>query len=292
MITIIKRTLKIHSRNRTGILFSFLSVIIVLLICMVFMQDSMVNSVMQQAPQSSREQVSRLISCWLMAGVLSITPVTTSCGVLVFMVDDRVKKIIKDFKSSPLKKYDYPLGMILSSAIFSFIVTIMMSVVYGIYVCARTGFWFTAMQWILTVGVIALISIVSACVNGCILCRVATESAFSSFSIILGTTIGFFNGIYIPLGSLPVVVRRIIQIFPYGGAAAFLRDILCKDALAAVFQGAPGSAMTDFREYFGIDYVIGEKLIPHPYLLLYMAVFGIVGFIIFIRWFSATQESY
>jgi hypothetical protein len=50
--------------------------------------------------------------------------------------------------------------------------------------------------------------------------------------------------------------------------------------------------MTDFREYFGIDYVIGEKLIPHPYLLLYMAAFGIVGFIIFIRWFSATQESY
>ena len=124
MITILKRTLMIHARNRAGILFSLLSAFLVFLICVVFMQDSMINNVMQLSPSSSRDQVSWMISCWVMAGLLSITPVTTSCGVLVFMVMDREKKIIKDFKSSPLRKFDYPLGLVLAAVIFSFLIFI------------------------------------------------------------------------------------------------------------------------------------------------------------------------
>lgn len=292
MITILKRTLMIHARNRAGILFSLLSAFLVFLICVVFMQDSMINNVMQLSPSSSRDQVSWMISCWVMAGLLSITPVTTSCGVLVFMVMDREKKIIKDFKSSPLRKFDYPLGLVLAAVIFSFLITVLIGAVYMVYIGIRTGHWFSPAQLLMALGVILLTSLVSACLNGCLICHFQTQSAFSSFSILLGTTIGFLNGIYIPLGSLPVVVRRFVQIFPYGGAAASLRDILCKNSAAAVFEGAPATALADFREYFGIDYVIGGKLIPHPYLLLYMAAFGIVGFILFIRWFNSRQEMY
>ena len=143
MITILKRTLMIHARNRAGILFSLLSAFLVFLICVVFMQDSMINNVMQLSPSSSRDQVSWMISCWVMAGLLSITPVTTSCGVLVFMVMDREKKIIKDFKSSPLRKFDYPLGLVLAAVIFSFLITVLIGAVYMVYIGIRTGHWFS-----------------------------------------------------------------------------------------------------------------------------------------------------
>ena len=83
----------IHARNRAGILFSLLSAFLVFLICVVFMQDSMINNVMQLSPSSSRDQVSWMRSCWVMAGLLSITPVTTSCGGLDFMVMDREKRL-------------------------------------------------------------------------------------------------------------------------------------------------------------------------------------------------------
>ncbi|MBQ7487562.1 MAG: ABC transporter permease [Clostridia bacterium] len=292
MITLIRRTLKIHLRNRSGILFSLLSVFLVLLICVVFMQDNMVDSVMQRAPAAPKDSVVWLMACWVMAGLVSITPITTSCGTLVYMVGDRTNKIIKDFKSAPLRKFDYPLAMVLSSVIFSFLITVLLYAGYGIYVCASTGHWFDMGQWVSGLAVILLTSVVSACVNGCLLCRCESLSAYSSYSTVLGTTIGFFNGIYVPLGALPLVVRRVVQFFPFGGASASLRSALCRDALTAVFEGAGQDVVAAFRDYFGIDYVIGGTVISHPVMLVYMTAFGLIGFILFMKWFGSKQEEY
>lgn len=292
MLTIIRRTLKIHSRNRSGILFSLLAVFLVFLICVVFMQNNLVDSVMREAPQADKDNVAWLVACWVMAGLVSITPITTSCGILVYMVTDRADKVIKDFKSSPLKKYDYPMAMVISSVIFSFLITMVLYIGYGVYVCASNNHWFTASQWALGAALVLLISLASSCVNGCLLCRCKSLGAFTSYSTVLGTAIGFFNGIYVPLGALPVVIRRIIQVLPFGGASAVLRTILCKDSLAAVFEHAPEQAVANFLEYFGIDYVIGGTKIPNLYLLLYMMVFGLIGFILFMTWFNSKQEEY
>jgi multidrug/hemolysin transport system permease protein len=39
-----------------------------------------------------------------MAGILSVTSITTTMGALGIMVDDRSKKILNDFYSAPIKR--------------------------------------------------------------------------------------------------------------------------------------------------------------------------------------------
>lgn len=51
---------------------------------------------------SNHEDIKWLVNCWIISGILSIVPVTSSLGALVNMVADKERKIMKDFKSAPI----------------------------------------------------------------------------------------------------------------------------------------------------------------------------------------------
>ena len=292
MIHLIRRTLKLHLRSRSGLVYSFLSVFLLLFVSFVFMKDNLCLRIHQQMTSVPMKDIEWMVECWLMAGILSITPVSTGCGILYYLVSDREKGIIMDFKSMPLRKYDYPLAIVVSATLTGIIMTMVVMLLYGAFIVIETGHMFSAAQIVLTILAVALISLCSACVHCFFMRGVRTVSAFSGYSTVIGTVIGFVNAIYMPLGTLTAPVRWLIELVPFAGGAALLRSILMRGPLSVILNGASAEQVAQFRMYFGIDYLFGNMVLPEWGAPVYMAVVATIAFFFFMIHFNKTQEEY
>ena len=95
------------------------------------------------------------------------------------------------------------------------------------------------------------------------------NNAFSSFSTVVGTLIGFLTGIYIPMGNLPESVQLVIKSFPIAHGAALFRQVFMEVPLAASFAGAPEAAVRDFETLLGIRFQQGSAFLsPQVHLLI------------------------
>ena len=293
MKNVLRRNMKLHFGTPASVLFSMVGVLITFFVCAVFLEDSLINQVMDRAPGMDRNLCKWLIECWIMAGLLSMTPVTASAGVFAIMIYDGEKKIIKDFKSSPLKKYDYPMAMVLCAALAGFLISLFLTAIYTGYISMVTGHMFTATQLLYAALVALLTSVVGCCVHGFLLTYVKTMGGFSNYSTFLGTTLGFFNGIYLPMGAMPGFLRDVVKILPFGHAAPILRDILMAEPMKQIFAGADATTLADFRKYFGIDYYLFDKTqISYVASIIYMVVFAAVCFILFMVRYNAKREQF
>jgi multidrug/hemolysin transport system permease protein len=268
-------------------------VLITFFVCAVFLEDSLINQVMDRAPGMDRDLCKWLIECWIMAGLLSLTPVTASAGVFAIMINDGEKKIIKDFKSSPLKKYDYPMAMVLCAAIAGFLLSVFMIALYTVYISLVTGHMFAVSQLIYAGLVALLTSVVGCCVHGFLLSYVKTMGGFSNYSTFLGTTLGFFNAIYLPMGAMPGFLRDVVKILPFPHAGPILRDILMAEPMKQIFAGADATTLSEFRKYFGVDFYLFDKTqISYVASIIFMVLFAVVCFILFMVRYNAKREQF
>lgn len=293
MKNMLRRNMKLHFGTPASVLFSMVGVLITFFVCAVFLEDSLINQVMDRAPGMDRSLCKWLIECWIMAGLLSMTPVTASAGVFAIMINDGEKKIIKDFKSSPLKKYDYPMAMVLCAAIAGFLISLFMIGLYTLYISMVTGHMFAASQLIYAALVALLTSVVGCCVHGFLLTFVKTMGGFSNYSTFLGTTLGFFNAIYLPMGAMPGFLQDFVKILPFPHAGPILRNILMAEPMNQIFAGADAATLANFRKYFGVDFYLFDKTqISYAVSLIFMAVFAAVCFIFFMIRYNAKREQF
>ena len=293
MKNMLKRNLKLHFGTPASVLFSMVGVLITFFVCAVFLEDSLINQVMDRAPGMDHDLCKWLIECWIMAGLLSLTPVTASAGVFAIMINDGEKKIIKDFKSSPLKKYDYPMAMVLCAAIAGFLLSVFMIALYTIYISLVTGHTFAASQLIYAGLVALLTSVVGCCVHGFLLSFVKTMGGFSNYSTFLGTTLGFFNAIYLPMGAMPGFLQDFVKILPFPHAGPILRDILMAEPIKQIFAGADATTLSEFRKYFGVDFYLFDKTqISYVASIIFMVLFAVVCFVLFMVRYNAKREQF
>lgn len=98
MSQMVIRGLKIFFKNKGGVFFSLLGVIIIFCLFIFFIGDSITENL------DFLDNAEYIMNAWLIAGMLASSSITTSMGAYAIMVSDRENKCIKDFYSSPLKK--------------------------------------------------------------------------------------------------------------------------------------------------------------------------------------------
>ena len=98
MLTFAQRNLKLFFRDKSAVFFSLLAVFIIIGLYALFLGDVWTDSL------SDLANARQLMDSWIMAGLLAVTSITTTMGAFGVMVDDRSKKIDKDFASSPIQK--------------------------------------------------------------------------------------------------------------------------------------------------------------------------------------------
>jgi multidrug/hemolysin transport system permease protein len=109
------------------------------------------------------------------------------------MVDDRVKKISKDFYSSPISRRGLTAGYIVGSYIIGGIMTLITHVLAEIYIVASGGSLLGAAAFLKVVGLVLLLTMTNTTLVLFLVSFFKSLNAFATASTIIGTLIGFLT---------------------------------------------------------------------------------------------------
>ena len=240
------RNIKLFFRDKSTVFFSLLSVLIIIALYALFLGDTYKNGL------ENVKGIDFLINSWVIAGILAVVSVTATMGAFGAMVEDRSKKILKDFYATPVKRSEIAGGYILSAftvGVLMSLITLLLGEIY-IFIAGGELLGLSAAAGLL--GLIVLSVLSSSAMVFFIVTFFKSQNAFATASTIIGTLIGFLTGVYIPIGSLPEWVQLIIKLFPLSHAGALIRQLLLKQPMAVSFAGAPEAAVEKFNHSMGV----------------------------------------
>lgn len=272
MTAFMKRNLKLYLRDRAAVAFSLLAVVIVIALYVLFLGDVYTNDL------GAFEGAKEMMDSWVMAGVLAITSLTTTLGMLGNLVRDREQKIVKDFYIAPVKKWQLAGGYLLSAYLVGVIMSVLAFGFAEVYITANGGELLKPEAAAGVIGMILLTSFMNTSVMLFVVTLLKSLNAFSTVSTIIGTLIGFLTGIYLPIGMLPEAVQWVIRVFPVSHAALVFRNLMMGAVMESAFAGAPEETATVVKEQLGIVYSIGSKELPIGFSVILILLVGILFF--------------
>ena len=270
MINFMKRNLLVFFKDKASVFFSLLSVFIIIGMYALFLGDVWTSS-MKDVPGARN-----LMDCWIVAGLIAVTSVTTTMGAFGTMVEDKSKKIIKDIHSSPLPRVSIAGGYILSAFIIGVIMCVVALVLCQAYLLSEGGTMFSGIQLAKIFGIILLSTFSNTALVLFFVSFFQSNNAFSIASTIIGTVIGFLTGIYIPIGQLPAGVQTVIKVFPPSHSALLLRQVIMEDAIKTGFAGAPADVVNGFKEMLGVSFKVGDQIVTPLTSILILVAAGIL----------------
>ncbi|HEX3040211.1 MAG TPA: ABC transporter permease [Caproiciproducens sp.] len=248
MTTMLRRNLKCYFRNKSSVFFSVLTVLIAFSLYIFFLGDNTAENF------KNVTGFKFLLDSWIMAGILSITGVTTTLGALEVMVQDNENRISNDFLTSPLKRSHLAGGYVLSTFVIGMIMSLLALLLAELYIAARDGQLLTVVNLLKVLGVILLSVTSSSAVAFFLVSFINSRSSFTAVDIIVGTAIGFIAGVYIPIGSMNSSVQFVMKLFPVSYTASLLRTVMMDQAMAKTFASAPAETVETFKQDMGIAF--------------------------------------
>ena len=179
------RGLKIYFRDKGGVFFSLLGVLIIFALFIFFIGDSIIEDL------DWLDNSKSIMNAWVVAGMLASASITTSMGAYAQMVTDRDQKIIKDFYTSPISRASITASYMLTGFIVSVIMSVIVLVIGEAYICIKGGELLGALTYLKIFGVMLLSSFASSAMVCFIVSFMRTMASYTTVSIILGTLIGF-----------------------------------------------------------------------------------------------------
>ncbi len=268
------RNLKVYFRDKIAVFFSLLGVIIILALYLFVLGDSMLSDL--EGVSGAKE----IMDNWIMAGLLAATSMTSAMGAYGIMIEDNERKNIKDFLSSPIKKFTVYGSYIINAIIVSAIICIITLIIAEIYIAGINHgeiLPFTDMLKIL--GILALGIFCSSSIASFLASFIKTNSAFSGMSIVLGTIIGFITGIYIPVGTLGEGMQMVVKAFPVSHAGVLLRQVMMNPSLNESFTGVKVSYLQSFKENMGVVFILNGNEMT---VLMHVGILVISGILFYI----------
>ena len=264
---LIKRNLQLFFRDKANVFFSLMSVFIIIGLYALFMGDIMAQNLQVQLPFES-DLIKAAIGGIMLGGMVAVTSVTTCNGAIAISIKDK-ESAAHDFLTSPISRARIALSYVAANTLIGLFMTtaaLILCVVYLVLIGGSLPQWDT---WLLLLGTTLLSVLCANSMMYFVSLFIKSRNAYSSFSTITGTLIGFLMGIYLPIGQLPSSVGWLIRLFPMSHAASMYRELLAGNDLQTLFYGAPAGTLQGVREFFGVFFQIG----PHETTLLTSALF-------------------
>lgn len=270
------RNIKVFMRDRTSVFFSFLSVLIIIMLYVLFLGDTMVRSLREYVPDPA---VARFFAdSWIMAGVLVANAVTTTLGALEVLVSDEDRGIGRDFLVAPVKRWQLVAGYILSAWVVGIMIGAFIFAISQAYIVMRGGELISVFNALKVLGLIVVNVLAFSSFNFLVVSFFKTTASFSTFSTLVGTMIGFVTGVYVPIGVLPDFLQKLILLIPPTHAASTMRQLYMAKSMDLAFNGAPAEVVAEFSRIYGITLNLGGKTIGIPAMVLYVVATGTLFF--------------
>jgi len=290
IISLSIRNLRLFVRDKALVFFSFLSVIIILGLYVLFLGEIQVNNISQSIGMDVPE-IDALVYAWMLPGLIAVASMTLSLGNMGRLVDDAQAENLNDFLVSPLKRWQLILSYLLSSITITTFMSVIMFILSIFIVKLKGGPWLNTEQILQSLGIMILIIISSALLSLYIASWVKTQNTYGVVNSMVGTFIGFVTGAYMPMGIMPVFVQNMFNILPVSMGGSLLRQIYLGPILDTVFKQAPAEMVSNYRYFQGIDLkVFGNILEPNTMLLGIIASIFILFLLNFIRFSKLSKR--
>lgn len=264
------RNLRLFVRDKALVFFSFLSVIIILGLYVLFLGDIQVQNIRSMI-QMDIPEIDALVYAWMLPGLIAVASITLSLGNMGRLVDDAQGENLNDFLVSPLKRTQLILSYLISSIIITSFISVCMFALSIVIVKLKGGPWLNLEQILQSLGIIVLLIISSALLSLYIASWVKTQNTYGVVNSMVGTFIGFVTGAYMPMGIMPVFVQNMFNILPVSLGASLLRQVYLSPILDTVFKNAPVEILSEYRYFQGVDLkVFGRILTPE---FMYIGIF-------------------
>lgn len=270
ILQLIKRNLKIFFRDKASVFFSLLGVFIIIGLYVIFLGKMMINYTDQMVGINSRF----LMISWIMAGVISVTTITTCNGAFGIMVEDTALNRMNDFKVSPIKRWQLVLSYVLSAMIVGFLMSLLTLILSEVYIYIDGGTLLSFIAFIKVLALIVLSVFSSSSLIFLIMAFIKSQNAFGTASSIIGTLAGFLMGIYIPVGNLPVGVQTVIKIFPLSHSGALIRQTMMSEAVS--LENLP----EEFKLFLGLNFEVNGEILSNWIHIAYLLVSGVVFYLL------------
>ncbi|MBU4464703.1 MAG: ABC transporter permease [Actinobacteria bacterium] len=254
---LVGRNLRIFFRDRLNVFFSLLSGIILFLLYTLFLARLQSDGLSAQFPTATTREISAFIDSWMFSGIVLLTTVTTGLGAVGVLVEDSSSRRFADFLVAPIRRSQLVLGYLVSSVLVAIIMsTIVLALSLG-YLGLVDGVWLAPGSLARILGIVVLCCAAFTALSALAVSFVRTMGAFSAFSTVLGTALGFIAGAYIPVGSLPDGVASTINALPFAQGAMLLRRQFTVDTLGTLVDGNTDAAAS-LRTFYGVDIFVGD----------------------------------
>lgn len=266
ILSLVTRNLKLYFRDRASVFFSLLGVIIIVGLYVLFLGKMMVEYSTQLVGEDARF----LMTSWIVAGLVSVTAITTCNGAFGIMVEDTATNRLRDFKVSPIKRWQLVLGYVLAAMVVALLMTLFTLILGELYIYLDGGEFLGFVSLLKVLGIIVLSVFASSAFIFLIMAFIKTQNAFGTVSTIIGTLIGFLMGIYIPLGNLPSGVQTLIKMFPLSHSGVLLRKTMMGEAMDVAYLPE------EFKDFLGLTYKLNGEVMSDIYHLLYLLISGLI----------------
>ena len=277
MLALLKRNFILYFRNRSGVFFSLLGVLISFLLYIIFLQKNLTDA-WSQLPNNTS-----LLNNWLMGGALTVTGITTSFPAFSQMVQDRENQVDQDLILTDLGIWGLQMSYLISSIAISFVMQLFMFVVMSLYFQESP-----VLSHLAEVALIMLLSsVLSSLINAILIHRFQSVDSLSNLATIVGTASGFLVGTYVPIGVLPDFAQIIMKCTPATYIASLYRQILMKEPLETAFT-ENSTLLKEFQEKIGIQ-INWQGLLTKEetyFIVLITSLVAILLWLLFVTVFS------
>lgn len=250
LTSLIKRNIKVFLRDKAAVFFSFLSVLILVLLYFLFLN----NTYKSGLPDILTEKDKTLLTTsQMMGGVLVINTLTLALGMMGNMVNDIYFKKIESFLVTPAKRSTITLSYYISSNIVTYVLSLFMWLLTILYVFVSTGFMYSLSVIINVSLLLALYTFISSSIMIFIISFIKSVNAFGTISGVLGTFIGFVSGIYMPLTILPSAIRYIASINPFTHMTILLKQQLLNKPISLLADKLGTEGLKAIKESYGVN---------------------------------------
>lgn len=274
------RNLRVYARDRAGVFFSLLASLILLMLYVLFLGNLQRQSLASAYPDASSDAVAHFVDAWVFAGIIAVTPVTTSLAALSAFVQDRGVRRFDDFLVSPAPRTSLVAGYLASTVTISVVMSVVVVAICDLYLAVADASALPFGDLARVVGFVVVISLTFSAIASFVVTFVRSATSFSVLSTIIGTLVGFLAGAYVPVGQLPNGVVHVMNLLPFAPSAAIVRQAVTQAPLDALAGGDPHATST-LSTMYGISPTLGGSEVSTGavviVLLVVTVVFGLLA---------------
>lgn len=278
LLRLIERNLKLYYRDTSGVFFSFLAVLMIVVMYAVFLGQNHIDNLKHIVGDIAG--IEGLVIAWVMAGILCISTITVPLSALGVLVEDLQSGLIGDFYTAPVNRKLLIISYFISSSIITSIVGLFNLSIGQIYLVVLGAPLLGVENVVLLIVLILFSSLIFSIIFFYIAINIRSIKAFGSLGTIVGTLSGFFGGIYIPIGVMSPGIQTMVNMVPIAHSVTLFRRAYMGPYLLKVFATAPPEAVADYRSFNGLEIVYGTFQLQTWHMLLALAFCGVIFYIL------------